>query len=163
MTTTTKGDSLIISFATSNRSRYITLEMMLEGVKMMLVKEIGLDGEFERYFGWMKNRLMSGSLVPEEFDNWVGILDICNYASACVAVRELQQGTNPESTARIVVLASPEQGVMISWTAPVRGVPKTVTWRYNFDRLDRVHLPKAEWPKDWLLVGEAVATFAKQP
>src|SRR4051812_27939938 len=114
MTTTTKGDSLIISFATSNRSRYITLEMMLEGVKMMLVKEIGLDGEFERYFGWMKNRLMSGSLVPEEFDNWVGILDICNYASACVAVRELQQGTNPESTTRIVVLASPEQGVMIS-------------------------------------------------
>jgi hypothetical protein len=159
MTTTTKNDFP----TTSQHSGYIQMETMLKGIQTMLAKEIGLDGEFERYFGWMRNRLMSGPLAPEEFHNWVGILDICNYASACVTVRELQQEKCPESSARIVVLAFPEQGVMISWTAPVRGVPKTVTWRYNFDRLDRVHLPKAEWPKDWLLVGEAVATFAKQP
>jgi hypothetical protein len=55
--TTTKGNGSAVE---RTYTRYTSLEEMLEGIRCMLVREIGLNGEFEMFYGWLVNRLKSG-------------------------------------------------------------------------------------------------------
>jgi hypothetical protein len=157
MTTTKESGSQ----AERTCTRYISLEVMLEGIRLMLAREIGLDSEFEMFYGWLANRLKSGPQMANEFYNWQPILDICNYARASVVLREMrleQRGeANLEGPASITVFASPDQGVMISWTVQKYGEPQRITWDYRFDS---VRSPKMVWPKNWLDPLEAVRAFA---
>jgi hypothetical protein len=158
--TTTKGNGSAVE---RTYTRYTSLEEMLEGIRCMLVREIGLNGEFEMFYGWLVNRLKSGPETADEFCNWQPILDICNYAGAHIVLREKrleQQGKkNLEGPANITVFANPGVGVMISWTVQMYGEAQKVTWNYKFDG---VHSPKVNCPKIWANPQEAVCAFANR-
>jgi hypothetical protein len=159
MTTETESNRRV-----QRMQRSTSLEEMLEGIRCMLVRELGLEGEFEMFYGWLVNRLKSHPDMANEFLNWQSILDICNTASASIVLREMrleQQGEpNFEGPASITVHAYPDQGVTISWTVQMYGESQTIDWHFKFN--DPSRWPKVVWPKNWANPQEAVCAFANR-